>query len=285
VRVEDGALKMRITLVSAKANPLAEQVLQLMREGALKSVSVGFRPGKRTTVKRGDREVRELSENKLLELSIVAIGANPDAHAKDHGTMTKAEAIVAASAADRSLLVETLSTLFSASGTSTLKEAMGWIDAAAFIVEASRDANITKAVDAGIAARRLNKNQRETFIELGRSIGEAKLRATIATLETRESASVARLLDDASVRGLIPPAQRATWEAAAEKLGADWLKSAVDGMAPLIKPSASPDIAPADTSPDGAALVIDDELRAELARLGLSEKDYTTMRRATKGAQ
>lgn len=82
----DGRLQARVTLVSAAANPRAEQVMQLMKEGALKGVSVGFRPGRMDTQKVDGRDVRVLSENELLEISIVGVPANAEARAKAEGT-------------------------------------------------------------------------------------------------------------------------------------------------------------------------------------------------------
>lgn len=83
VRVEDGRLHARITLVSEKANPRAEQVMNLLREGALSGVSVGFKPGKRSVEKVEGREAVAYSENELLEISVVGVPANAEARAKD----------------------------------------------------------------------------------------------------------------------------------------------------------------------------------------------------------
>jgi HK97 family phage prohead protease len=79
VRVERGALRAKIHFASAAANPLAEQCFQLVKEGALSAVSVGFVPGKVTTEKRGGDSVVVLSDNELHEISVVPLPANPDA--------------------------------------------------------------------------------------------------------------------------------------------------------------------------------------------------------------
>ena len=42
VRVDGGALRMTLRFASADANPLAEQVFRLFREGMLHAVSVGW---------------------------------------------------------------------------------------------------------------------------------------------------------------------------------------------------------------------------------------------------
>lgn len=79
VRVEGGKLRARIHFATAAANPVAEQVFQLVKEGALSAVSVGFVPGAVRTEMRDGREIEVLSECELHELSVVPIPANPEA--------------------------------------------------------------------------------------------------------------------------------------------------------------------------------------------------------------
>ncbi len=69
-------LKMRVQFASEKANPLAEQVFQAIREGIVRAVSVGFEPGPGT--ERGDGAI-ERKGNVLLEVSFVPIPADEDA--------------------------------------------------------------------------------------------------------------------------------------------------------------------------------------------------------------
>lgn len=80
--VKNGQLEARITLVSEKANPKAQQVLELIREGALRAVSVGFMPRDVRFEKRDGREVFVLDNNELWEISVVPVPANPEALAK-----------------------------------------------------------------------------------------------------------------------------------------------------------------------------------------------------------
>lgn len=82
VRIEDGALKARLFFVDQKANPLAEKVYQSMRQGSLRAVSVGFMPNEVRLEKRDGRDVYVLADNELMEISVVAIPANPDAVAE-----------------------------------------------------------------------------------------------------------------------------------------------------------------------------------------------------------
>lgn len=82
VRVEGGKLKMVITFASKEANELAERVWLLVKEGVLKGVSVGFRPGKITTKIANGKEIYVLSECELRETSFVPVGSNPEAVAK-----------------------------------------------------------------------------------------------------------------------------------------------------------------------------------------------------------
>lgn len=82
VGVVNGALEARLIFASAAANPLAEQIYQLMREGVLNSVSVGFRPGTITDEKIDGREIMRLGQNELFEISVVPVPSNADAVAK-----------------------------------------------------------------------------------------------------------------------------------------------------------------------------------------------------------
>lgn len=77
VRVEGGELRATISIVTAEANPIAEKVYQGLRQGSISAVSVGWTAGDATYDKESGALL--LSKNELLEISIVAIPANPDA--------------------------------------------------------------------------------------------------------------------------------------------------------------------------------------------------------------
>jgi HK97 family phage prohead protease len=79
VGVVDGKLHGTIVFASAKANPVAEQVWQSLQEGTLRAVSVGFIPHSVRVERENDRDVYVLSDNELLEISVVPIPANADA--------------------------------------------------------------------------------------------------------------------------------------------------------------------------------------------------------------
>lgn len=81
VRVENAALKADLVLYEGKADPLgrAEQVLARYAQGGPVSVSVGFWCGRTETEERNGQKVRVLYDNDLHEISVVTIGANPDA--------------------------------------------------------------------------------------------------------------------------------------------------------------------------------------------------------------
>lgn len=84
--VVNGQLECTIEFATAAANPMAEQIWQLVRSKMLRAVSVGFIPGKMTTEYRpGFGDVVVLRENKLREISVVTLPANPDALAKSLG--------------------------------------------------------------------------------------------------------------------------------------------------------------------------------------------------------
>lgn len=84
VKVEGGALKARITLLGEDVNPDAERVFKLMKAGALRGISVGFRPHSYGWAKINDQEVFVLDDNELFEISVVSVPANPDALAQLH---------------------------------------------------------------------------------------------------------------------------------------------------------------------------------------------------------
>lgn len=71
IEQRDGKTIIRGVFASKEANPLAEQVFQLYKEGILKAVSVGF------IAKRYDG--MKITESELLELSFVPVPANPEA--------------------------------------------------------------------------------------------------------------------------------------------------------------------------------------------------------------
>ena len=79
VAVVDGQLEVDIAFSSAAANPLAERCWQQVVEGSLCAVSVGFIPKSVRTEKRNGVDVAVLADCELVEVSLCAIPANPDA--------------------------------------------------------------------------------------------------------------------------------------------------------------------------------------------------------------
>jgi HK97 family phage prohead protease len=79
VKVQDGALKARVEFAPASANPLAEQVRQLVDFGAIRAASVGFRPLPGRAAWNEERNGIDFLEQELLEFSIVPVPANPEA--------------------------------------------------------------------------------------------------------------------------------------------------------------------------------------------------------------
>lgn len=85
VRVEGGLagnLKLTVQFASKAANPLAENVFLLIKEKILRAMSIGFIPRDIRREMRDEKEVYILSNNELLEASIVPIPANPNALAE-----------------------------------------------------------------------------------------------------------------------------------------------------------------------------------------------------------
>ena len=82
VRVTGTGLEATLVFASPDASPLAERVWRLMSEKVLSAVSVGFRPGKVTEEKVDGGTLFRLSDNELMEISVVPIPSNPEAVAK-----------------------------------------------------------------------------------------------------------------------------------------------------------------------------------------------------------
>jgi len=74
VKITDAGLQIDIKFASKKANPMGPQVKQLMKEGILKAVSIGFIPKE-----RDENDPRLITKSEMLELSVVPVPANPHA--------------------------------------------------------------------------------------------------------------------------------------------------------------------------------------------------------------
>jgi HK97 family phage prohead protease len=82
VRVEGGVLRMTVQFASKKANPLAENVFLLIKEKILRAMSIGFIPRDIRREMKDDKEVWVLSQNELIESSVVPIPSNQNALAE-----------------------------------------------------------------------------------------------------------------------------------------------------------------------------------------------------------
>lgn len=91
--VINGQLECTIKFLEKDDNPEAEKVWRCVKAGALRAVSVGFYPHSYSFEKRGDREVLVLSENELLEISVVTVPGNAEALAKAAHEKMKARAM------------------------------------------------------------------------------------------------------------------------------------------------------------------------------------------------
>lgn len=257
VRVDGGALKARVTLVSEKANPLAEQVMNLIREGALSGISVGFRPGRRSIEKVNGRDVVTLSQNELLELSVVGVPANPEARAKDHGqhgagamenrmqNITKALGLKSGTSEEdvEKAFDSIADEILSATGAKSLSAVAGAVE----VLKASLEANREKAAKLDALEAQL-KAERE--------------QAAKTALETT--------LDEAVKSGRVTPAKRAEYAEKAAKFGHEWLTTLVAEL-PIHGGDA---VAAKALGADTTTTAIDAELKAALLRNGLTEDDY-----------
>jgi HK97 family phage prohead protease len=82
VGVKNGQLEATIKFASAAANPRAEEVWQLVQEGVLRAVSVGFLPTDGRYEMRDGNEVFVWRSPVLKEISVVPVPANHEALAR-----------------------------------------------------------------------------------------------------------------------------------------------------------------------------------------------------------
>jgi len=81
VEVRQKKLFTRFRLYAEDTSPTVNFMRRLAEQKALRALSVGFIPGKSEVIRNegGDFTGFRFSENKLLEISVVSIPANPDA--------------------------------------------------------------------------------------------------------------------------------------------------------------------------------------------------------------
>jgi HK97 family phage prohead protease len=96
VITRDGQKKLwaKLKFVTSEANPLAERIWQGILQLSLRAVSVGFRPHSYKWEKINDVDQLVLSDNELYEISVVPMGANPDAVALSAGQKTQRERLI-----------------------------------------------------------------------------------------------------------------------------------------------------------------------------------------------
>lgn len=82
VKVEGGALKMRMKFTPENVNPFGYRIFQMIKEGYLHASSVGFEPMDDELQDEDGQKVRVYKKSKLLEVAIVTIPSNDDALAQ-----------------------------------------------------------------------------------------------------------------------------------------------------------------------------------------------------------
>lgn len=204
VRVEDG--KLLATLVFATGTERAEEVWNLVQQGMLKGVSVGFRPHTTRWEKRDGREILVLDDNELLEISITPIPANPEAlaqlRARSFGGKSAMEkemksvsvALGLHADADENAVVQAatqLRALVGATGKSTASEALGVIEGlkakAARVDELEAESTARKSAD--------EKRDREALLAEAKDLVAPGSETTWATLRTAPLADARITLD------------------------------------------------------------------------------------------
>ena len=97
VFVDGDVLVGRVRFESAEDNPLAEKVFRKVQNGILRMASIGANPirGHWGDEKLGEnRDLIYFDEQELLEWSIVAIGSNPEALAREAQTIEEIRAAI-----------------------------------------------------------------------------------------------------------------------------------------------------------------------------------------------
>jgi HK97 family phage prohead protease len=164
----DGKLQCTVRFVTEDKNPLAEQVWKMVRDGELRAVSVGFRPHSYRWEKQADREVLVLSDNELLEISVVPIPANPEALAKIRAkARAEASTNVAASAAQEKTMktIEELTALVQQreaevrTAEAKAREVQKELDAAKATISALETQNKALVAERDAAAERSAKSE------------------------------------------------------------------------------------------------------------------------------
>lgn len=79
VQVTDRGLEMRINFAPSRAEPMADDVIQKIKDGLIRGVSVGFSFGTRTDEVRDGQPVAVFRDNILNEVSLVTIPADENA--------------------------------------------------------------------------------------------------------------------------------------------------------------------------------------------------------------
>lgn len=79
VRVEQNELRADLVLYTGDVAPEADRIWKRYQQGGPVAFSVGFDPGRAEDTDVGGKKIRRLFDNDLTEISVVTIGANPDA--------------------------------------------------------------------------------------------------------------------------------------------------------------------------------------------------------------
>jgi len=79
VRVEESELRADLVLYTGDVAPEADRIWKRYCQGGPVAFSVGFDPGRAEDTDVNGKKIRRLFDNDLTEISVVTIGANPDA--------------------------------------------------------------------------------------------------------------------------------------------------------------------------------------------------------------
>ncbi len=265
IRVEDGALRATITLVSDEVNARSGDVWRAIEAGVLRGVSVGFKPHSRRWEKENETEILVLSDNELIEISIVPVPANPE-------TLLKLRSLAAGERKKTEMDPELIAALGlnpSASKADALRAIATMREGLATMLSASGETEVTRGV-----ARVISLAETAKSLE----ILEKKYAAEIASRETLERSSI---LADARRRGLITPGieEREAFKRLASG-PVEALRTAIEVMSPQVPQAVE---APANAPPTDAVTLSSEDLAA-CKSSGQDPKEFLEFKRAKLSA-
>jgi phage I-like protein len=257
------------------------------REDGLWAVNVRWTP--RASKMLSEGEYRHFSptyrvndKREIVAVINIALTNLPATRHQEPLMAAKAEAIgEMLTATSRAELVDLMSALFTASGHQTIREVHGWVIGQKMANESYRAMKTADVVSTAIAARKIKRSQRDTFMALGATIGHDELAKLVDGLDTLAGQNISEIVMTACRQGKVPPAVRGVWEEAGRALGPEWLEGAVSMLPKLVNFAGDDDLAQLDGKPgDAGSTPLDPETVSLVQRLGMTADDIRNAKKA-----